>query len=55
MLTLRTGMKDRHNALLPLRQPGALAELAGVEVEDYYSLEDPILVGGKLFQGRASL
>lgn len=55
VLTLRTGMKDRHNALLPLRQPGALAELAGVEVEEYYSLECPIPVGGKLFQGSASL
>lgn len=55
VLTLRTGMKDRHNALLPSRQPGALAELAGVEVEDYYSLENPIPVGGKLFQGSASL
>jgi beta-galactosidase len=55
VLTLRTGLKDRHNALLPLRQPGALAELAGVEVEDYYSLENPVPVGGNLFQGTASL
>lgn len=55
VLTLRTGMKDRHNAMLPSRPPGALAELAGVEVEEYYSLEAPIPVGGKLFQGTASL
>lgn len=55
VLTLRTGMKDRHNALLPSRPPGALAELTGVEVEDYYSLENPIPVGGKLFQGSALL
>lgn len=55
VLTLRTGMKDRHNAMLPSRPPGALAELAGVEVEEYYSLEAPVPVGGKLFQGTASL
>ncbi|MCS6994699.1 MAG: beta-galactosidase [Anaerolineales bacterium] len=55
VLTLRTGMKDRHNAMLPSRPPGALAELAGVEVEEYYSLQHPIPVGGKLFQGTASL
>jgi beta-galactosidase len=49
VLTARTGMKDTYNALLPMRQPGQLAEIAGVEVEDYYALEEPIsLVGGSL-------
>ncbi|PWH14004.1 MAG: beta-galactosidase [Anaerolineae bacterium] len=55
VLTLRTGLKDRHNALLASRPPGPLAELAGVEVEEYYSLEHPIPVEGKLFQGSASV
>jgi beta-galactosidase len=55
VLTLRSGMKDRHNALFPLRQPGGLAELAGVEVEEYYSLERPVALAGDLFKGAASL
>lgn len=55
VLTLRSGMKDRHNALLPLRQPGALAELAGVEVEEYYALERPVPVADTRFKGIASL
>jgi beta-galactosidase len=46
VLTARCGMKDRYNALLPARQPGPLAELAGVEVEDYYALEAPVPVQG---------
>jgi beta-galactosidase len=56
VLTLRTGLKDRHNALLTARQPAGLAELAGVEVEDYYALEHPIPLAGNLFpQGTAGL
>jgi beta-galactosidase len=55
VLTLRSGMKDRHNALLPFRQPGALAELAGVEVEEYYALERPVPVVGNRLKGTASL
>ncbi|MGB8214181.1 MAG: beta-galactosidase [Anaerolineales bacterium] len=55
VLTLRTGMKDKYNALLPSRQPGALAELAGLEVEEYYALPDPIPVKGKLFKGTVRL
>ena len=51
VLTLRTGMKDRFNALLPVRPPGALAELAGIEVEDYYVLQAPVPVTGELFEG----
>ncbi len=50
-LTLRTGMKDEYNALLPLRQPGALAELAGAEVEDYYALFDPVPITGEDWSG----
>ena len=55
ILTLRTGMKDEFNALLPSRQPGALAELAGLEVEEYYALLDPIPVKGNLFEGTSRL
>ena len=46
VLTIRTGMKDRHNALLPSRQPGPLRAGAGVEVEDYYALLEPISIEG---------
>ncbi len=55
LLTLRSGMKDRHNALLPRRQPGDLSDMAGVEVEDYYALQDPVPVSGRLLEGRSSL
>ena len=47
VLTIRSGMKDQHNALLPSRQPGLLAALAGAEVEDYYALLDPVPVIGE--------
>ena len=55
VLTLRTGMKDGDNALLPVRQPGPLAELAGVEVEEYYALSDPAPVRGNWFEGVAHI
>ncbi len=51
VLTLRSGMKDGDNALLPLRQPGPLAELAGIQVEEYYALRDPVPVRGNWFEG----
>jgi beta-galactosidase len=53
VLTLRTGMKDGDNALLPARQPGPLAELAGIEVEEYYALRDSVPVQGNWFEGVA--
>ena len=55
VLTLRCGMKDDFNSLLPSRQPGALAELAGLEVEDFYALHDPIPVIGDTFIGSSRL
>jgi beta-galactosidase len=55
VLTVRTGMKDDFNALLPVRQPGMLAEIAGVEVEDYYALLDPVPVIGEGFNGESRL
>lgn len=55
VLTLRCGMKDDYNSLLPSRQPGSLAELAGLEVEEYYALHDPIPVVGDIFNGSSRL
>jgi beta-galactosidase len=55
VLTVRCGMKDEYNALLPSRQPGPLADLAGVEVEEYYALLDPVPVLGNWFTGSSQL
>jgi len=51
VLTARCGMKDEYNALLPLRQPGPLTEVTGVEVEEYYALQDDVPVKGNWFSG----
>ncbi len=51
VLTIRTGMKDEYNALLPSRQPGSLATLSGVEVEEYYALDELVPVEGRLLNG----
>ena len=55
VLTVRCGMKDQYNALLPERQPGALAEMAGVEVDDFYALLEPVPVLATWFEGQSSL
>ena len=55
VLTARCGMKDEYNALLPQRQPGGLAEIAGVEVEEFYALQDPVPVLGNSFKGHSNL
>jgi beta-galactosidase len=55
VLTARCGMKDTYNAMLPLRQPGPLAEMAGVEVEDYYALLEPVPVKGNWFEGQTQI
>jgi beta-galactosidase len=55
VLTARCGMKDRYNALLPTRQPGSLSELAGVEVEDYFALDENVPVKGTIFNGSAKI
>ena len=55
VLTVRCGMKDEYNALLPSRQPGELAEIAGVEVEEYYALQEPVPVVGNWFEGQSKL
>jgi beta-galactosidase len=51
LLGARTGLKDRSNALLPSRQPGLLRELAGVEVLDFYALDEDVPVKGNWFTG----
>ena len=43
------------NALLPSRQPGPLAALAGVEVEEYYALTEPVPVYGKWLNGMSTV
>jgi len=55
VLTIRSGMKDPYNALLPMRQPGALSEMAGVEVEEYYALLEPVPVLANWFEGESNL
>lgn len=55
VLTVRCGMKDEYNALLPQRQPGGLAEIAGVEVDEYFALQEPVPVFGNWFTGQSNL
>ena len=55
VLTARCGMKDRANALLPARQPGPLSALAGVEVEEYFALDENVPVKGTIFAGYAKI
>ena len=55
ILTLRSGMKDEYNALLPSRQPGALSAITGVEVEEYYALLKPVPVHSANWDGTASI
>ncbi len=55
VLTVRCGMKDEYNALLPQRQPGGLAEMAGVEVEEFFALDEPVSVLANWFEGKSSL
>jgi len=51
VLTARCGMKDPANAFLPARQPGSLSGLAGVEVEEFYALDEYVPVKGTIFEG----
>ena len=51
----RSGQKDEYNALLPIRQPGFLAEVLGGQVEQYYALESNIPASGTLGSGEAIL
>lgn len=51
----RSGFKDPHNALLPTRQPGPLADAAGAYVEEFYALLDPVTVAGALGEGEVKI
>ena len=55
VLTIRSGMKDQFNSLLPQRQPGDLSALTNAEVEEYYPLETPVPVVGKSVNGESRL
>jgi len=55
VLTIRSGVKDQYNSLLSARPPGPLADLAGIEVEDFYVLQDPVPVKGEGLDGTSSL
>lgn len=51
----RTGLKDEYNALNPERQPGPLAATLGGRVEQFYALDAPVFLEGKLGSGKASI
>ncbi len=55
VLTVRSAVKDDRNALLPSRPPGPLAKLAGVSIEEYFALLEPVPMAGALFSGRSSI
>jgi len=47
VLTIRSGMKDEWNALLPSKQPGPLTVLTGARAEEFYALDEPVPVEGE--------
>jgi beta-galactosidase len=51
----RSGMKDEFNALLPIRQPGYLADALGGQVEQFYALEKDVPASGSLGKGDATV
>jgi beta-galactosidase len=51
----RSGMKDEFNALIPIREPGYLAEALGGRVEQYYALEKDVPVSGIWGTGEVSV
>jgi beta-galactosidase len=51
VLTIRTGLKDPFNALLDERQPGPLRKMAGIEVEEYYALQESVPICADGFTG----
>jgi beta-galactosidase len=51
----RSGQKDEFNSLLPIRQPGYLADALGGKVEQYYALESNIPASGTLGTGEATV
>ena len=55
MLGPRSGLKDEFNALIPLREPGYLAEALGGRVEQYYALEKDVPASGTWGAGEISV
>jgi len=55
VLTLRTGVKDEYNALQPMQTPAFLSEIAGVEVEEFYALDEPVPVKASVFEGASHI
>ncbi len=57
VLSVRSGFKDTHNALQTQRQPALLQQAAGMHVEEYYALREPLDVtlslGGDDLRGQA--
>jgi beta-galactosidase len=53
LLGPRSGLKDQFNGLIPIRQPGYLADALGGRVEQYYALERNAPVSGMLGSGEA--
>jgi beta-galactosidase len=51
----RSGMKDEFNALLPVREPGYLAEALGGQAEQFYALEKEIPATGTWGTGEVSV
>jgi beta-galactosidase len=52
----RSGMKDEYNTLLPSRQPGnVLNKLLAGGVVDFYALDKPVPVNGKVGNGEARI
>lgn len=55
VLTARSGMKNVDNGLQPERQPGPLADALGARVAQFYALDAPVEVSGKIGSGKASI
>lgn len=55
VLGARSGGKDVHGRWLESRQPGPLAGLLGAHVEEYYWLQNPVPVFGKLGDGEGRI
>lgn len=55
VLGQRSGMKDEDNTLQPERQPGQLAALLGARVEQFYALDQPVVVNGAWGHGPTTI
>lgn len=51
ILTPRSAMKNRDNALLHERQPGPFRGMAGIEVKEFFALDENVPIKGNWFTG----